>query len=87
MFFQQDDSLHPPLWSQLLGTICQRLLLPVGLTGNFYLGCYGSWLIPGYHSFPRLSLVRHVQDAAESSFEPEAHPDSREARKEVSCIT
>ncbi len=39
------------------GTICKRALHSAALTGNFYLGCYGSWLTSGYHLYPRLSWL------------------------------
>jgi transposase len=42
-------------------TICQRLPLPAGLTGNIDSGCYGPLLTPRDHLSPRLYGVRSMQ--------------------------
>lgn len=59
-----------------LGTIYKRALHSAGLTGNFYLGCYGSWLTSGYHLFPRLSWLEPRRILLKNKL----------TRKDVSCI-
>jgi len=55
------DGLPPPYGPDPSGTICQRLPLPAGLTGNIDSGCYGPRLIPRDHLSPRLYEVRSMQ--------------------------
>lgn len=55
------DGFPPPYGPDPSGTICQRLPLPAGLTGNIHSGCYGPLLTPRDHLSPRLYGVRSMQ--------------------------